>query len=58
MKNNELKEYSAGALSLAKKLFPINRSISNIGVKKLIYVKKYKKCNRKGLYIFTAANNY
>ena len=39
MKNNKLKEYSAGTLSLAKKLFPINRSISNIGVKKLIYVK-------------------
>ena len=39
MKNNELKKYSASVLSLAKKLFPINRSISNISVKKLIYVK-------------------
>ena len=39
MKNNELKEYSAGALSLAKKLFLKNKSISTIGVKKLIYVK-------------------
>ena len=36
---NELKEYSTGALFFAKKLFSINRSISNIGIKKLIYVK-------------------
>ena len=42
MKNNELKEYSAGALFLAKKLFPINRSILNIGVKTRLFYERIK----------------
>ena len=38
MKNKELTKYATHALLLAKELFPINRSISNIGVKKSLQI--------------------
>ena len=38
MNIKDLKKYSTDALTLARELFPINRSISNIGVKKSLQI--------------------